>query len=465
MKKIKVLLALTAITLVGANLLGNGDWYKAQVLSEQKPSMPESRLLGISSTFVTPENPDFLNTFNVYRQVKSEAGVLARYTHQIKESTPEFTAKFANEIVSFIDRVSKNPALRDKLPMYPEHNVATVGNVMAYLFAHEANPLEFAKANGIVAADAKSGSFLSRAQFIDIVAKIFIDSERDALEVLEELGFIDSARTWEDESRAGFKMVEAIRLVLQIRELIERKNINAAKAEYASNLTYLGPGAAVLNESSLKVLTNAFAAEGNVSGTLHERGLDTLKKQFEGRMEEKLTADLITEARESFFKAVRKKVPAAYELPPALDLGTCTNEAFRKAYMGPVAVTGPLGAIIACDYIAVILPANSYLINVFSLPKVSLNSNPENPEELVVRTDVLRSYENALVVNSNGEQKVSLLYRPENTEEMVGTNFNIIITDHAGNERGKLSKPYTENGVVMKIHLRTLDGDNFIFQK
>lgn len=468
----KALLGVVAVVLLAGIVLGNGDGYTAQIFStpsstrESASASAKSELLGISSTFSQPENPELLNSFNTYDRYKSEATLMQLYAKDIQGASPEFVAAYANEILSYLHRMKKNPELRDKLPMWPEHNVATYGNIIAYLFPNEPNPMVFAKAKGLVPQDAKSASFMSRLQLLDIIGKIFIPSGEEPMKVLSELGFIKSQRTWNDESRVGFPLVEAIRLVLQLREIVERKNILAAKEVYADQMAYLPSGMATLSKETIQVMVNAFAQEASINdASKNDEALSRIMGRMESQFGKSLTASMITDARTIYYGTVRKKIPATYELPPVMDFGNCTNEAFRKTYMGPVAVTGPAGAVLMCDGLAVLFPANAYLLNVYSLPKISVVKDPQNADKNLLRTDVMKSYQNALVVDSNGEQQVIALYQPDELSSMVGASFNTKVTDHNDEEEASVSRKVTDKGVPFFIHLRAFSGDHFISQK
>lgn len=479
--KTKNKIVLSAVVLAafgGVFSLGStgSNWLSASVIlggtaPAQFSYAPESTVaaavqeeLSLQTTNKAPLSPDFLNTFNLYSSVKSERALMETYADMVKGGPSDIHDDYAYEIMSFVDRVSKNPNLSNKLPMWPKDNMATFGNVLAYIFANEANPMLFAKATGLVPVDAKSSSYMSRAEVLYIISKLFISPDRNPTEALASVGFIESEDTWKNPRKDGFLLVEAIRLVLDIRELIERSNILQAREQYEQGLVALPQGGAELNKNSMRVLLKAFAQEVNPEravSVVPRKAEDLLNEWFKGMYGQAITASLVTELRGSYYSALGMEVPAVYELPPLVDAGNCANEMFRKTYMGAVAVTGSLGSIITCDGGVIIhLPENSYLLNVFSLPKITALVDSANPTQTIFRTDALRSYGNALIVSSRGEEKVRVFYKPENFDAVKGGKYQVQIADHDGHALADFTDSYGEKGALIFTHLRAFTGDN-----
>lgn len=469
--------AVLASLVGGLSLSGVGPWSSASVIrGGDAPSQfayaPEAQVaaarvqedLGLVTTNQSPLSPDFFNTFNLYRDVKSEASLVERHAHQIEGGPSTIHDQYAYEIMSFVNRVSKNPNLSNKLPMWPKDNIATFGNFLAYLFANEPNPMLFAKGTGLVPVNAKSASYMSRAEVLYIISKLFVDPNRNPEEVLSKLGFIDANGTWKSTDKNGFLLVEAIRLVLDIRELVERSNILKSRAQYQDRLVALPQGGVSLDANTMKVLVKAFAQEANadqavVGGSLKAEKL--LNEWFKGMYGQAVTASLVSELRGSFYTALGRDVPAVYELPPLMNAGNCGNEMFRKTFMGPVAVTGSVGSIITCDGGVVIhLPENSYLLNVFALPKITVMEDRAGSGQKAIRTDAMRSYGNALVVSESGEEKVRVFYQPANF--VAGGAYQVEIADHDGKVLAEFDDSYGDKGALILAHLRAFTGDNVI---
>lgn len=423
--------------------------------------------LNIETTDVSPESPDFLNTFNIFKDLKSERAWLAVYGDLIKGNPSLAHALFTDEVASFVDRISGSDYVSNKLPMWPEYNRATFGNVLAYLFPQEPNPMLYAKGRGLVAMDAKSGSYMSKAEVLHIISRLFIDDGLNPAVVLTEAGLIKSPEQMEDQSKDGFLLVDALRLVLDIREYIERENIQASKALYRKGLVNIDQSGLNMDSSAQMALLRAFSAERNPENPVVERAVrEAMSGWFAGRESLPVTSDMITEARNAFYEFYGEKVPAVYMLPAVQLMGDCNNQLFRKSYMGPVAVTGPKGANIICDKVMFRFPANSYLLNVFSLPKVTTFAD-QAEDAYVVRTDVMRTYSNAVIADSDGELKTQVVFRPEGLEQLVENQeeFEVVISDHEGNQQADISKLYQQEGGRLNIHLRTVDGDHMIYFK
>lgn len=476
--KNKIVLSAVILAAVGTVIsFGNAeqDWLGASVIQggtapAQFSYAPEQKLaaagvqenLSVRTTNRAPLSPDFLNTFNLYQDTKSERALLEKHTSKVDGGPSAIHDEYAYEIMSFVDRVGKNPNLTNKLPMWPKDNVATFGNFLAYLFANEPNPMLFAKGTGLVPVDAKSGSYMSRSEVLYIISKLFVDPNRNPEEVLSSLGFIDANGMWKSTNKDGFLLVEAIRLVLDIRELVERSNILKSRADYERRLVALPQGGVELNDNSLRVLANAFAQEASADlavAPVSRKPESLLKDWFKSMYGQVITASLVSELRSSFYTALGKDAPAVYELPPLVDAGNCANEMFRKTYMGAVAVTGSLGSIITCNGGVVLhLPENSYVLNVFSLPKITALTDEAG--QTILRTDAMRSYGNALIVSERGEEKVRVFYQPANF--VAGGNYLLQIADHDGKTLLEAHETYGEKGALILAHLRAFSGDNLI---
>jgi hypothetical protein len=453
MKKANVLIALMVLTtgVVGYVSKGNlSSLLGAQIISNDVT-------LAMNTTNVAPQSPDFMNTFNLFSETKSELALLEKYSSYVAGSSAEMMKEYQTEIMSFVDRMLSNPKLSNYLPIWPDHNVATFGNTLSYLFPREANPLVYARSLGFVPVGAEMNAYMSRSEFLFVVGRIFVTSQRDPATVLAELGFIDSEEKWKDESKNGFPLVEGIRLIMNIRELMERKNIMASKQAYEDSMSYLVDGELTTTESTVNILARAFATETETE--LSTKVLESIQAKFKSRYGTKLNFKMISDVRASFFQEMNMVEKPVYELPELQLLGDCTNEVFRKTYMGSFAVTGPAGASIICDKVMTYIPANSYVVNVFSLPKITALEMNDQLGLATVRTDVMRSLKNSFVVSSKGEEMVSLVLRPNGVEKLINKKFGLSVEDQLGTELLTLEKGYSKHGGVLHVQLRSFSGD------
>lgn len=423
------------------------------------------RRINEETTSIAPDSPDFLNTFNMFKYLSSENAIFAGYEHNIQGEPSRIHVEYMPEILSFISRVAPSEFVYDKMPMWPADNVATYGNILAYLFPQEPNPMLFAKGLPIVPADAKSHSYMSRAEVVRVIDDLFIPEGQDPYLMLSSAGFIDDVNKWKSEDKDGFLLVEAIRVVLSIREVIERENITASKAQYETQLVELEDEAVLLGEESLEVMLTAFVNElrdkqgaPKVPPRLRKR----LQDFFSIRYGMPLSSEMVSEARNIFYEEMNRKSGAIYELPAVMTAGSCDVEMFRKTYMGAVAVTGPLGSMIICEKVMIQLPANAFLLNMYSLPKITSFQDPDVAGRTVVRTDVLRSYKNTLVLTADGEQRVRIVLRPEGVEKMLGEKYEMAIKEQDGDDILSKTGTYEEEGAVLRPHLRNFSGDNLI---
>jgi hypothetical protein len=455
-------------SLLQANLLALGETDEVQldyddvtVEAEVFTANIEDKL-DIPVQYIAPESPDFMNDF---RNVKSELAFIAAYDDQIKGDRSKIHTQYMPEILSFVHTVGSSPYVSNKLPMWPEYNITTVGNVLAYLFPEEANPMLYAKGVRLVPLNARSESYMSRAELIHILSMLYVNEGRDAHALLAASGFIDDEDNWKSETKEGFLLVEAVRVVLNIREIIERTNIQESKSKYANRLADLGEGALTLDEDSLEALMLAFVNEltdEEQIPRISKRVRTQMEKSFSARYGLPLTAELVTEARDHFFKAMNRKATEVYELPPLMTAGRCDNQMFKKGYMGSVAVTGPLGASILCEKVMIQFPANAYLLNIHSLPKITISEDPDNEGRLYIRTDVIRSYKNALILSPNGEEKARFIIRPEGVEDMIGQEYEVAVKEQNSELLVNHVGLYEEEGAVIRTLLREFSGDNLI---
>lgn len=438
------------------------------LIQEIQGELARPDLLTVATQQFAPESPDFLNTFNLFRFVKSETALKALLEDHIQGEISRIHIEYLPEILSYVYRLAGSEYVKNKLPMWPEYNRATMGNVLAYLFPQEPNPLLLAKAMQLVPEDAQSKSYLSKAELVIMLSKLFMDRDQDPFELLAQSGFIDEANEWRSGSKEGFLLVDAVRITLRIREAIERHNIQSSKLQYEQQLVDLKQGQVVISDESLKAMMTAFASElrsEQGAPRFPERVERKIKGRFAAQYGELMTADNVTVARELFFKEMGAEAPAVYELPRLMTAGSCASELFRKTYMGAVVATGPYGTSIICDQIMVQFPANSYLLNIHSLPKVAAFEDPDAAGNYLVRTDALRSYKNALILTPYGEAGVTVVYRPADLEEKIGQAFEFGLKDRATDEITSLAGVYTKIGAEVSIALRNFSGDlNLLFK-
>ncbi len=467
----------SSTSLLQANLLAtapveesikkNIDFADPLFVSEALPeTIPDLLTVGVSTEL--PKSSDLLDSFNMYKEIKSERALIEAFLDQIQGDGSEIHAEYITEILSYVYRVGTSPYVSNKLPMWPEYNIATVGNILAYLFPQEPNPMIFAQILELVAEDAKSNSYLSKAEFIEMVAPLFIGEGQNPYQLLATSGFISSQEEWQDESKEGFLLVEAIRIILNMREVVERENIKKSRLEYDKQLVDLGNEAVTISEQSLELMMNAFVNE-----LVNDEGVPLITPVAKKKMEQAfsvryglpLTAQFVTEAREMFFKAMNKPLPLVYELPPVITAGRCNNEMFRKTYMGSVAVTGPLGTSIICEKVMIQFPANSYLLNIYSLPKITSLQDPENSDRMVIRTDSMRSYKNSLVLSPSGEERLRITFKLPNLADLIGKYFEVATYDRDNGEIRSSVINHTDKGGIVRPHLRSLSGNMDIIVK
>jgi len=470
MKKIKVLgvvlFIIAGLSISAAAVMGTRD-ITAQILTIQGNSQV-SFLLENEVEVPAPQAKEFLNTFNLYNENTTELDLLMKYSHLLKFNSAEKVIPYLNEIMSYMERMNKNPELDaqffDVLPLWPEYNVATYGNVLAYLFPEEKNPLAFAVENGLVPSDVKPAEYMSRKGFVELLGKIFIATDEDPLTVFSDLGFIDSRELWSMETKNGFLVVDGIRLILNVRELIERKQITDSKKAYERKLVDLPPSSLELNEKTIEVVLQSLQMERHDDRKVTKKVREGIISQFRSEFGKTLTAGHIEKLRNAYYERMPRSQakPSVYELPATQFVGDCANELFRKTYMGSFVKTGINGAMISCDNIIIQLPKNAYILNLFSLPKVAVYPSFKDGS-VVLRSDALKSFENTLIVGPTGEELVKVVYHPENTTAYLGKTFGYAVADQENNQILNGAMNYTENGAELKIHLRTFTGDNLVY--
>jgi hypothetical protein len=473
MKKTKVLgLSVLVLAALGTVAISSGTALKnisAQILTIQGNSqvsfLYETEPV---STSTAPEAKELLNSFNLYSEYTTELDLLMKYSHLLKFNSADKVIPYMNEIMSYMERINMNPELDsqffDLLPLWPEYNVATYGNVLAYLFPEEKNPLLFAVEKGLVTSDAKPNEFMSRKGFVELLGKVFIATNEDPLEVFTDLGFIQSPELWSMETTNGFLVVDGIRLILNVRELIERKQITDSKKSYERKLVDLPQTSLELNEKSIEVILQSLQLERKDERKVTRKIREAVVSQFRSEFGKTLTADHIEKIRVAYYQRMPRSqaMLEVYELPETQFVGDCANELFRKTYMGSFVKTGQNGAMISCDSVIIQIPRNTYILNLFSLPKVSVYESFKEGS-LVLRSDALKSFENTLIVGPEGEELVRVTYHPLQGQNLSGETFGYAVSDE--NNRQILSgvQKYTENGAELKIHLRTFTGDNYVY--
>lgn len=475
------LIVLASIGAIGMFHISQQSWLGAQIFQTETPGeieffpveqLPSSTFqyegngpLDIAVHHTTPLAPEFINPLNIYYGGRSELEISEANKHRVLGELGKKQLTHLPELMSYTERLSeRGDFYADKVPVWPETTIMTYGTMMAYLFPNEPNPILYGKATGLIPQDARSLSYMHRAEFMEIIGKIFLKEGINAGEFLEENGLIESEEKWNTTTREGFLLLDGLRVLSDVVEMVERKQIQLSKIEFLKNQVSLPQGSLSMDDVVLKLLFRGFVDEYQQqegSRRVIDRHEELFLEQTVGLRNKALTATNIAEARGHFYAVLGISEPAVYELPELQFVGQC-RELHKKTYMGPVAVTGKNGSTTVCGKTMVHIPAYTFVINGFSFPEVDSLLKKRNEDHALIRTESLKSYLNTLIVSEAGEEMISIVYHPENLEKYFGEAFKLIFSNYLDQPEIALEKSYTDLGARIEIMPRAFSGDHYV---
>jgi len=415
----------------------------------------------------------YYDSYNLYSDKYNKVDLRANYQDQVVMQAELAGDFYEEEILSFVQRATSNEDMQSKvksflLPMWPEYNAATYGNVTAYLYPFEEDPISYAKSANLITAQAKIAEYISRADFLELVNISFLGDVEDPIQVLFEDGLITKPEVWRmDLHNSDFPLVEALKLIRNIVESVNNLVIAELRDLYQDSLVDLsGKGVLELNEDTLQVIMKALQIERNGQGENHlseEQALEIMQGMIEDQMGEVLTAKHLVRIRNVFFFDIYDlSLEELEELEVLRDLGDCQEDMIAKTRMGAIAKTGEQGMLLVCDRVAIRFPANAYLVNIFALPDIALNL--EN-DKMAFRSSLPYSLQDSLILGEDGEYKVKVYYLPEDNDSYAGKSFTYSLYDADQEEIASANKEYSffndQNVAWLEFLPRLVSGENY----
>ena len=366
----------------------------------------------------------------------------------------------ASEILLVIHRLSQlsqeNQARH--LPFFPNDNVMTYDLATSLLFPAEGSAFAFAQREGLVPADARSGSYMSRQQFIDLLLGVFTFPEgTDPMATLKQAGIVKYPELWQETTRQGFPVTHGMRLMKSMVNAVESTQLSAHHNALDQMKVSLPQEALKLEDKSLKVLFAALLLESAEFSTAQTVSFEKLQSAFQADFGSPLTSILARRIRSAYYQ---DKAPAATTLPEQLPLGECHVALPQKLSLLAYTESHRNGSQVSCDVpygkAMLNLPPGAVLIN-GTLPDVSFLMNKDMPEKKLVQFNFTQSLENTLIFAEDGEKKAMISFRAQPGVLNQHNYAGVYLQDSRGKSLGTAYDLVDKNTTTLAIPLRALD--------